>query len=136
MTMSHPDYASADHLTRHVFIRNLVLYADIGVYPAEHGRQQRIRLNLDLAVQDEGAKATSAIGRDHLARVVDYGAVADTARAIVASGHVKLVETLAERIAQAALTDPRILRIRVRVEKLDVFPDMESVGIEIERIAP
>jgi dihydroneopterin aldolase len=111
-------------------VRNLVLSASIGVYPSEHEAVQRIRLNLDFAVADEGA------GRDILSRVVDYEAVANRARAIVASGHVKLVETLAERIADAVLAEPRILRVRVRVEKLDVFADAESVGIEIERIRP
>ncbi len=129
MSGSHA-YADARAGLRHVFVRDLVLQASIGVYPIEHEGKQRIRLNLDLAVADEGA------GRDVLSRVVDYEAVANKARALVASGHVKLVETLAERIADAVLADPRILCVRVRVEKLDVFADAESVGIEIERVRP
>jgi dihydroneopterin aldolase len=59
--------------------------------------------------------------------------VADTVRAIVASGHVRLVETLAERIAEACLTDRRVHVARVRVEKLDIFADATSAGVEIER---
>ena len=42
-------------------------------------------------------------------------------------------ETLAERIAEACLTDPRVHLARIRVEKLDVFPDLASAGVEIER---
>jgi dihydroneopterin aldolase len=127
--------ADAARGLRHVFIRDLVLQASIGVYASEHEAPQRIRLNLDLAVEDEGSSPLSrvAVGRDELARVVDYEAIANKARALVASGHVQLVETLAERIAETILTDPRIRLARVRVEKLDVFADAASAGVEIER---
>jgi dihydroneopterin aldolase len=54
-------------------------------------------------------------------------------RALVAGGHMQLVETLAERIAETILIDHRIRSVRVRVEKLDVFADAGSVGVEIER---
>lgn len=127
--------ADAARGLRHVFIHDLVLQASIGVYPSEHQAPQRIRINLDLAVADEGAAPMSraAIGRDELERVVDYEAVANAARAIVADGHVQLVETLAERIAASIVTDSRVISVRVRVEKLDVFPDAGSAGVEIER---
>jgi 7,8-dihydroneopterin aldolase/epimerase/oxygenase len=68
-----------------------------------------------------------------LARVVDYEKVAASVRRIATAGHVRLVETLAERIAEACLGDPRVQLARVRVEKLDVFPDSASAGVEIER---
>ena len=127
--------ADAARGLRHVFIRDLVLQASIGVYAAEHAAPQRIRINLDMAVDDEAASGVSRgpVGRDDLARVVDYEAVTNIARAIVASGHVQLVETLAERIAEAVVVDPRIRLVRVRIEKLDVFADAASVGVEIER---
>jgi dihydroneopterin aldolase len=94
-----------------------------------------VRINIDLGVLDEGASRQSrgSVGRDDLSRVVDYEAVANIARAIVASGHVRLVETLAERIAEQVLEDQRIRSARVRVEKLDVFADSVSAGVEIER---
>jgi len=65
--------------------------------------------------------------------VVDYGAIAGRVRAIAAAGHVRLVETLAERIAESCLEDPRVAIARVRVEKLDILPDASSVGVEVER---
>ena len=45
----------------------------------------------------------------------------------------KLVETLAERIAEQCLADLRVQIARIRVEKLDVFADVGSVGVEIVR---
>jgi dihydroneopterin aldolase len=115
---------------RHVFIRDLVLSGSIGVYPHEKSATQRVRVNVELGIP-EGADAT--VGRDELARVVNYERVAQAVRRIVGAGHVMLVETLAERIAEACLVDTRVQLVRVRVEKLDVFPDAGSAGVEIER---
>jgi len=117
----------------------MVLHASIGVHAFEHAATQRLRINVDLAVLD-GAAAQSRPAappdttlRDELSRVVDYEAVAARMRMIVAAGHVRLVETLAERLAEACLEDRRVRIVRIRVEKIDVFDDIASVGIEIER---
>ena len=112
---------------RRVFLTDMVISAAIGVHPHEHGARQRIRVNLELRVPDEP-------GPDRLERVVDYEKVANAVRDIVGTGHVKLVETLAERIAAACLSDGRVLSALVRVEKLDAFTDVGSAGVEIERV--
>jgi 7,8-dihydroneopterin aldolase/epimerase/oxygenase len=127
--------ASSTRALRHVFLRDLVLSASIGIYPHEHAALQRVRINVDLGVEDDGARALSraSVGRDDLSRVVDYEKVAATVRGIVTTGHIRLVETLAERIAEACLTDPRVHLARIRVEKLDIFADAASAGVEIER---
>jgi len=132
--------ADAARGLRHVFLRDMVLQASIGVHPPEHEATQRVRINVDLGVEDDGARPLSrlptsrtGVGRDELPRVVDYEQIANAVRRIVAAGHVRLAETLAERIAEACLTDPRVHLARVRVEKLDVFPDSASAGVEIER---
>ena len=121
--------ADAGRRIRHVFVRDLELAARIGVYASEHGRTQRIRVNVDLGAAESGED-----GVDDLDRVVDYSVIVDRVRALVAAGHVRLVETLAERIAAACLEDPRILSARIRVAKLDIYPDASSVGVEIERL--
>jgi len=76
---------------------------------------------------------TGPAERDRLADVVNYDALAGRIRALAKAGHVNLVETFAERIAAICLDDRRVRRATVRVEKLDVFDDAESVGVEIER---
>jgi 7,8-dihydroneopterin aldolase/epimerase/oxygenase len=133
--MDTPPIASSARALRNMFLRDLVLVASIGVHPHEYAATQRVRINIDLGVEDDGAQPFSRgpVGRDELSRVVDYEKLAETVRAIVRSGHVRLVETLAERIAEACLSDGRVHRARVRVEKLDIFADATSAGVEIER---
>ncbi|OJT97805.1 MAG: dihydroneopterin aldolase [Alphaproteobacteria bacterium 65-7] len=122
-----PRIASAARGIRHVFIRNLELLANIGVYAREEGRRQPVRINVDLATDD------MADARDMLENVVDYHTIEKRIRAIIAEGHVKLAETLAERIATACFEDARVRTVRVRVEKLHALTGAEAVGIEIER---
>lgn len=119
--------ADAGTAIRHVFVRDLVLNCSIGVHAFEKDKPQRVRVNLDLAVR-EGSQIADA-----LANVVCYEGIVSSIRDLVAQGHVNLVETLAERIAATCLADSRVRVARVRVEKLDVFADATSVGVEIER---
>ncbi len=122
--------ADAAKEVRHVFIRDLIVTCLIGVHKHERKKPQRIRVNLDLAVTER-----SVISTDRLADVVCYEDVADGIRSIVNNGHVNLVETLAEKIASKCLEDRRIKATRVRIEKLDVFKDAASAGVEIERFS-
>jgi len=134
--MSDPILASANLRLRHVFLRDMILSARVGIYPHEHTGAQRVRINVDLAVADEpqGETDLPLTVREELARVVDYEKLANDVRAIVGARHVRLVETMAERIAACCLVDERVVKARVRVEKLDVFPDATSAGVEIERL--
>jgi dihydroneopterin aldolase len=121
---------------RHVFVRDMVLSASIGIYPHEHADRQRVRINVDLAVDDDTALAGGMVGADELPRVVNYEKIVAWVRAIVGAGHIRLVETMAERVAEACLTDARVRIARIRVEKLDIFPDAFSAGVEVERHRP
>ena len=116
---------------RRVFVRGLELQARLGVHAHEKVAPQRVVIGVELAVEDESAPAS--VGADDLRRVVDYERVVLAARAVAADRHTLLVETMAERIALAALGDPRVLSVRVTVEKPDAFPDTASVGVTVER---
>lgn len=111
-----------------VFVRDLVLPCSIGAYPDERLRRQRVRFNVDLRV-----RAPAVPLADDLANVLSYDKVTGGIRHLVDSGHVNLVETLAEQVADFCLADARVAEVRVSIEKLDVEPAAASVGVEIER---
>lgn len=114
--------------TRRVFIRDLVGDCALGIHSHEKLGRQRVRVNLDLEVADDGP-----LTHDEIAAVVCYEEMAVGIRAILGGPHVNLAETLAESIAAFALNDPRVRVAHVRIEKLDVFEDCQSVGIAISR---
>lgn len=113
---------------RRVFVRDLIVYSVIGVHRHERVAPQRVRINIDLTVAEDRRSIN-----DQLANVVCYEEVVNRVREIAESGHINLVETLAEYIAVSCLEDARVHRAVIRVEKLDVFEDAASVGIEIDR---
>jgi 7,8-dihydroneopterin aldolase/epimerase/oxygenase len=125
-----PDAAAG---LRRVFIRGLEVLARLGIYPHE-AEPQRVVIDIELLARDDDAP--HGIGSEELERVVDYEAVVVAARAVAAAGHVRLAETLAERIALATLADPRVRAVRVTVEKPDIFPDVAGVGVTVERLRP
>ncbi|MBP0491961.1 dihydroneopterin aldolase [Roseomonas sp. SG15] len=127
MTAYVPD---AERGLRRVFVRDLTVEARLGVLPKEVV-PQRVVIGIELLVRDESAPA--GVGPDRLERVVDYGAAAEKARLVATTGHTRLAETLAERIAVACLEDSRVVSARVTVEKPDILPHVGAVGVSVER---
>ena len=116
-----------------VLVRDLVLGVQIGVWKREKHIEQRVRINVELLAVKAGPLLgpEPRIGRRD--RILRYDTVVSGIRKIVAEGHFDLCETLAERIAELCLENRRVRTARIRVEKLDVYPDAASVGAEIER---
>ena len=121
-----PRTAKVGH--RRVFVRDLEIVASIGVFEREKRYQQRVKISVDLDVED-GYDGKS----DRLEHVLDYDIIVDGISVIVQREHLHLIETLAERIAAFCLSDARVRLARVRVEKPDALPAVRAVGIEIER---
>jgi dihydroneopterin aldolase len=109
-----------------VFVHDLVLDAEIGVYSHEKGVTQRARFSVDIEV----APIDEAV-EDQISRVLDYDMIISTIKGILAEGHINLVETLADEIATSCLAHPRAALVRVKIEKLDKEPG--AVGVEIVR---
>jgi len=109
-----------------VFVHDLVLDAEIGVYSNEKGVTQRARFSVDIEV----TPPDQPIG-DEIGRVLDYDTIIKTIKDILAEGHINLVETLADEIAGRCLAHPRAVSVKVKIEKLDKEPG--AVGVEIVR---
>ena len=125
---SRPDLANAMRGLRHVFVNRLAVAASIGIHPHERENKQTIWLTIDAGVLEESASA-EAIGD-----VVCYEDMCKTATALASDGHIDLVETLAERIADRLMEDPRLVQIRVQIEKPQAIDQAASVGIAISRL--
>jgi 7,8-dihydroneopterin aldolase/epimerase/oxygenase len=112
-----------------VTVRGLVLMCSIGIRAREREHKQRVRVSVDLMA------AAGFPGEDRR-RIINYEKVVAAIRETAASGHIELCEGFAERICAACFADSRVERVRVWVEKIDVFPDAEGVGAILERTRP
>lgn len=111
--------------TDKIYVRDFVLPVHIGAYSFEHGHAQKVRFD----VTAEVLRVTRT--PEDMRHVFSYDIIMDGIRAIVARGHVELSETLAEHVAALLLDDPRVVRVTVRVEKLELGAG--GVGVEIAR---
>ena len=128
MSAKSPTLAEPAAVRRCLLIRDLVVPCRIGVHEHERHGTQRVRINVRAKVMgDEGPI------EDSIANVVSYETIVDGIRAIIAGGHINLVETLADRIVELCLANRRVHGVWVRVEKLDLYPDAAGVGVEVER---
>jgi dihydroneopterin aldolase len=103
------------------------------VYDWERERGQPFVV--DIALRFDTRAAASA---DDLAETVDYGALAHRVAAIVEGEPVALVETLAQRIADAVLAHPLVEETEVTVHKPEapVPVQVDDVAVRITRRRP
>jgi dihydroneopterin aldolase len=123
---SLPGDGDGDAAAYRIVLRDLVISLAIGVPDQERQRPQRVAVSLDLTVRHPGPGF-----RDEIVAVLSYHGLVEAIRGL--TGPVKLLETLAERIAALCLADARVLAVEVRVEKPDVYPDAAAVGVIITR---
>lgn len=121
--LTHPDFADC----RRMFLRDYEVYINIGVHDFEKRGEQRVLFNVELYVP----LAQSTPRDDRLDEVVDYDFMRETIARRVSRGHIHLQETLCDDVAHALLAHPSVRAVRVSTQKPDVYPDCESVGIEV-----
>lgn len=98
----------------------------------EHEKREGQTFVVDVAL---GVDTRSAAATDDLARTVDYSAVAADVVAIVSDGSLDLIETLAQRIADACLARDLVEAVEVVVHKPDapVGVPFDDVTVTIVR---
>lgn len=114
-----------------IYINKMEFYGYHGVFPEETKLGQRFYVDLSAGVDLRRAGQT-----DKLADSVNYGELFRACREIVEGQPVKLVETVAERIAKKILTDFLLVsEVTVKVTKPDppIPGHYQSVAIEITR---
>lgn len=107
-------------------LEGLEVLMRLGIHPQE-ATPQRVRLSVWLT-----AAYPAAPTADRIDEVLDYDFVRAGIQRLAAGQGFALQETLCEAVAGLCLADPRVVRVRVRSVKPDVYPDA-AVGCEIER---
>ncbi len=124
-----PTVAAAPEIAataQRILLSDLTLACRIGVTEEERAQRQRLRFNIQLETRAEPPR------EDKITEVVDYGPLAARIRNVCAEAEFRLLESLAGRIAQACFFDARVASARIRIEKLDRYPDVGGVGCEFE----
>jgi dihydroneopterin aldolase len=111
-----------------VYIRDLKIDAQIGIYDWEKAIRQKIRIDLDMA-WDNTVPAAS----DDIADALNYKETAQKVTELVQSQHFDLVERLAEEIAGMLMRDMNVPWLRLTLGKPGAVKNSGEVGVCIER---
>ena len=114
-----------------VSVRGLRVFAYHGV--REEERRDGQEFIIDAAVWlDTGAAAAG----DELGLTVDYSALADRLVAVASGPPVRLIETLADRLSAACLSEPLVTEVEITVHKphAPLTHPFDDVTVTIRRV--
>jgi dihydroneopterin aldolase len=109
-----------------IVLTGLTVFGRHGVHAHEREDGQEFVVDLRLRMSLEQAAAS-----DDVADTVHYGELAEKVAGVVAGEPVNLIETLAERIAAAALEDARVQNVTVTVHKPHAPIDLDFADVAV-----
>lgn len=111
-----------------IHIRDLRLRCILGLQDWEREKKQDITLNLTLH-----ADLKTAGKSDDIADTIDYKAIKQSVIDLVESSNFKLLERLAEAVAEVCLRNERVTRADICIDKPGALRFARSVAVEITR---
>jgi dihydroneopterin aldolase len=111
---------------RKIMLEDFDLPVDIGFHDFEIGTPQRLRINIEIWLQE------SAFPRcDTVVEAWDYDTLRTSVIALVDGRRFNLQETVAHQIYDLVAGRPGVEGLRVSTRKPDIYPDCAAVGVEI-----
>ena len=113
---------------RKILIKDLVLNMLVGIHNFEKKKKQRVRFNIEV-ITDPNIKPNN----QDLSTILNYEDVINKIQALVKKQHHKLIEDLAENIFKMIFRNRIVKKINIKIEKLDIVKNSDSVGIEFSK---
>ena len=113
---------------RKVFIKNLILNVLIGIHNFEKKKKQRVRFNIEVTTNPY----IKPNNKD-LSTILNYEDLIDKIKLLVKKQHHELIEDLAENMFAIIFQNRLVKKINIKIEKLDIIKNSESVGIEFSK---
>ena len=113
---------------RKVIIKNLVLNIFIGIHNFEKKKKQRVRFNIEV-ITNPNIKPNNK----DLTTILNYEYLINKIKLLVKKQHHELIEDLAENIFEIIFQNRLVKKTNIKIEKLDIIKNSESVGIEFSK---
>ena len=111
-----------------VIIKNLILNIFVGIHNFEKKKKQRVKFNIEVST-DPNLKPNNK----DLTSILNYEEIINEIKFLVEKFHHKLLEDLAENIFEILFNKIIVKKAKIRLEKLDIIKNTDSVGIEVEK---
>tara|TARA_B100000768_G_scaffold156348_1_gene153868 strand:+ start:173 stop:568 length:396 start_codon:yes stop_codon:yes gene_type:complete len=114
---------------RKVIIKNLILNIFIGIHSFEKKKKQKVRFNIEV-ITDPNVKPDNK----DLSTILNYEEIVNKIKLLVKKQHHELIEDLAENIFKIIFHNKLVKKTNIKIEKLDILKNSESVGIEFSKL--
>ena len=113
---------------RKVIIKNLVLNIFIGIHDFEKKKKQKVRFNIEV-ITNPFVKPNNK----DLTTILNYEEIINKIKILVKKEHHELLEDLAENIFTIIFQNRLAQKVKIKIEKLEIIKNSESVGVEFSK---
>ena len=106
-----------------IIIKDLVLLISVGIHKFEKLKRQRVKFNLEIT--------TDPNLKPDIKTILNYENVIDNIKKLTEKKHFELLESLSEAIFDEMFKSKKIKKVKLKIEKLDIIKETNSVGIEV-----
>ena len=113
---------------RKVIIKNLILNIFIGIHDFEKKKKQKVRFNIDVETNSNIKPS-----KKDFSTIINYETLVDKIKTLVKRQHHELLEELAENIFKIIFQSKLVKKANVKLEKLQIIKETESVGVDVTK---
>ena len=113
---------------RKIIIKNLVLNIFIGIHNFEKKKKQKVRFNIEV-ITNPFVKPNNK----DLTTILNYEEIINKIKILVKKEHHELLEDLAENIFTIIFQNKLAQKAKIKIEKLEIIKNSESVGVEFSK---
>ncbi len=113
---------------RKVVIKNLILNIFIGIHDFEKKKKQKVRFNIEVETNPN-----TKLSNKDFSTIINYETLINKIKILVKKKHHDLLEELAENIFIIIFQNKLVKEVNVKLEKLQIIKDSESVGVDITK---
>tara|TARA_B100000963_G_scaffold55836_1_gene43978 strand:- start:760 stop:1158 length:399 start_codon:yes stop_codon:yes gene_type:complete len=116
-------------IKRKVIIKNLIISMFVGIHAFEKRKKQRVKFNIEITTDSK-----IELNQKESSMILDYEIVIKNLTLLVGKKHYDLLEDLSESIFEMIFNYKLVKKVNLKLEKLDIVKNAESVGIEVSKI--
>ncbi len=106
-----------------IVITDLILLLSVGIHDFEKKNKQRVKFNIEIT--------TDPNLKPDIKTIVNYESIIDDIKKLTNKKHFELLESLSEAIFDDIFKNKKIKKIKLKIQKLDIMKETQSVGIEV-----
>ena len=113
---------------RKVLIKNLILNIFIGIHNFEKRKKQKVRFNIEI-ITDPNINPS----KKDMSTILNYETIVNKINFLIKKKHHDLLEELAENIFDVIFKFRLVKKVKIKIEKLEIIKETESVGINVSK---